>query len=117
MIKVYFFNAGKKDEERRRQAEEKRRLLDEERRNNFQTKWETKEKLLQAARQNEKKPVYAFGSCTPRIIENVDGCLWKSQYNLNLPRETALKSTSAHDLHSQSSKFYTRSLFPTTEAP
>ena len=101
---------GKKEDERRRQAEERRRMLDEERKLSLQSKWETK-KMSFVKPTERNKPAFAFGSCTPRLIDNhVDGTLWKSQYNLNAPREPGTKSTSAHDLHSQNSKSTFQSL-------
>jgi len=98
----HFEEIGKKEDERRRQAEERRRLLDEERQATLQSKWESK-KIALAKAQERTRPVFAFGSCTPRLVDNlVDGCLWKSQYNLNTSREPPVKSTtSAQDLHSQ----------------
>jgi len=100
------FFAGKKEDERRRQAEERRRALDEERKASVQSKWEAK-KLALAKAPDRTRPIFAFGSCTPRLVDNlVDGCLWKSQYNLSSARDIHVKSTtSAQDLHSQISKF------------
>ncbi|CAL8108807.1 unnamed protein product [Orchesella dallaii] len=97
----HFEELGKKDEERRRQAEERRRMLEEERRVSLQAKWEGKRAPTPVSSRSNK-PAYAFGSCTPRLLDNhVDGFLWKSQYNLNAPREPGLRASSAHDLHLQ----------------
>ncbi|ODM93927.1 Reticulocyte-binding protein 2 a [Orchesella cincta] len=100
----HFEELGKKDEERRRQAEERRRMLEEERRVSLQAKWEGKRAATPVSSRSNK-PAYAFGSCTPRLLDNhVDGFLWKSQYNLNAPREPGLRASSAHDLHLQQTR-------------
>ncbi|CAG7836973.1 unnamed protein product [Allacma fusca] len=84
----HFLELSKKDEERRKAAEERRRLLEEERQTALVAKFESKRMTssmmstgTNKSNSNERK--YAFGSCTPRLIENYDGFLWKSQYNLN----------------------------------
>lgn len=103
----HFEELGRKDEERRRQAEERRRMLEEERRVSLQAKWETKKNNLMSNSYvgGKSKQTYAFGSCTPRLLDNhVDGFLWKSQYNLNVTKEPGLRASSAHDLHLQQSE-------------
>lgn len=106
----HFEELGKKDEERRRQAEERRRMLEEERRVTLQAKWETKRSNNVMSNsfvgtRASNKPTYAFGSCTPRLLDNhVDGFLWKSQYNLNVTKEPGMRASSAHDLHLQQSE-------------
>lgn len=101
----HFEDLGRKDDERRRQAEERRRMLDEERRLALQNKWETKRsaQMSNSFMGGKSKPSYAFGSCTPRLLDNhVDGFLWKSQYNLNVTKEPGMRASSAQDLHLQS---------------
>lgn len=99
-------------------------MLEDERRLTLQAKWEIK-KQQQAtggslsvapppggagvgqqvlAPRTPNKPTFAFGSCTPRLLDNhVDGFLWKSQYNLNVMKEPGIRASSAHDLHLQQS--------------
>ncbi|XP_035715732.1 MAP7 domain-containing protein 1 isoform X3 [Folsomia candida] len=101
--KKHFEELVKKEDERRRQAEERRRMLDEERKLTLQAKWESKStKPCPRAQSAKPAPVFAFGSCTPRLIDNqVDGSLWKSQYNLNVTRAPGMRASSATDLHLQ----------------
>lgn len=104
----HFEELSRRDDDRRRQAEEKRKHLEEERITQLQTKFETKARTPPRTLDTSKKPVYAFGSCTPRIVENnVDGALWKSTYNLSIGSTptgggAGMKTTtSAYDLLSR----------------
>jgi hypothetical protein len=105
--KKHFEDLVKKEDDRRRQAEERRRMLDSERKLALQAKWDSKKATPVTPRPSSSRPTFAFGSCTPRLIDNhVDGFLWKSQYNLNVTREPGMRASSAQDLHLQPSKFF-----------
>ena len=101
----------RKEDDRRKQAEERRRMLDEERKLALQAKWESRKSSnaptpTPGQRPSSARPTFAFGSCTPRLVDNhVDGFLWKSQYNLNVTREPGMRASSAQDLHIQQSTF------------
>lgn len=64
-------------------------MLEEERQTALNAKFESKRmtsmttSMISNSGRSTSERRYAFGSCTPRLIETYDGSLWKSQYNLN----------------------------------